>query len=36
MRAKSNKRSQRGAIGILGAVTLFLMVIFFALVIDTT
>lgn len=36
MRAKSNKRFQRGAIGILGAITLLLMVIFFALVVDST
>ncbi|WP_047541274.1 pilus assembly protein TadG-related protein [Methylotenera versatilis] len=36
MRAKSNRHFQRGAIGILGALTLLLLVIFTALVIDST
>lgn len=35
MRAKSNRHFQRGAIGILGALTLLLLVIFTALVVDS-
>jgi uncharacterized membrane protein len=36
MRAKSNKRFQCGAIGLVGVITLFILVIFTALAIDST
>lgn len=36
MRAKSNRRVQRGAIGLIGVITLLLLLIFTALVIDST